>query len=1405
MEEFEKFRLWDAAMLVGSILTFLADQVTDIILAVTFYYYGHYWYSAITVVLILLPNAIVQVFSARWNQIDDSMSRPVGIIHGLLLGIIHRYYRVLTLGLEARGTDDVLDYQRYYQQWSDICMLRLFDSFMESAPQLVFQLYVMVDKSDTWTPFNVAWTAVSAVASTVSLGWGIAAYSQALRIVRDDKGKLSWVGMILQILWRFFMLSARIVALVMLVLTLHHWSVLIIFVHWLVMTGWVVWQDTDFCNNPWEERLYNAVVGVIYCFCFFNLKEGRSRYRMTIFYSITFVENATFVGLYYGFGHHLPDIPVTWFSLGAMGIVIGGTLIGLVSMVIYYRFYHPAGPIPPCGLAANSKIKDNNEDGQKSPGFTIEDVTYDNELDGSHNSRVQRSATVGYSRSFKFSASFTKNTNATLSPSKLGKSQMKVSPGGDIANSSPVTLSQPSPAQVCEKVDSAYSTDSNRTVSRNTEASPTLFPNIDKSPNTSTTSQVNQSITGATNNHNRSHSSIANRSGSSLAFNNDTYVSIESTSPTQEQTYMKICTPKEMSPYKSADNTYQSVHPLSESTRSDANTSQESQVSRITVVDKNSTPRRPKKDLLKRSPVVKDVTNAFIPIMSPANEIDKQQTENIKSDNSKLENRTEERLHAPLTIIIPNISNQAYTKSNSCSPDKWSDNTISMDILNPGNAAPDTSNLAGHDYENLALVNINRAPLGVQHWRTYSDVADGGHDESTKYEKQNKLNGTSSTDYSTYSSLAYCDIYPLSKEMKEQLYRSLTPVSTAATMSSSIANSDVSSNHTYEPIETASRAFDNYDDYVNAPDTSTITLIHHDGNKVTANRIVSMNNLREVLQNHEKVPMDDPEKQEELYILAPMRLLTPIMEESESEMTKSKLYQSSNMTVQSNTYSEVSNSIMSIVSEVLNARSENSQTMRRSVSQKANAPQSSSSLMMTIDEDNINSSSLVHTIEEIRNNSLCNLYYSSSFSDTGGAAKVPEVPSRNSVGYDSLCKENKLLKNVLKDCLTNSPASLNSASSTPVTVKPSLATKKKSPLSASVGSRKNILNLVTTTNDILNTPKKVKTNHPEKLSLPKQSNILSDIDNSVSGETNEFKSLMPHLTYQGAKFLNKIKSSAASDSENDPDSPCLRKARLEKSLPLAGLKQIKENPVILSPSCRYTPDVSSISEETPSPKQFVRNITNQIKPRRHFPIGRKKFEDTSDEKYGFFPENPDLKYGFGYFGDSSSVVETAKLSNSYRTFTAGLEPYSNGQHVETQDGMVKFPSVPSITIPTSMSLTVLNKSDKEFKLKPDETYENLQRNWVTSSLQRRPKGSAVERHQVGRRSMSMLDDFEEKENMVPSKIMGNNKKKPLGAPGNPSPLAFSSNNANSILSPNQRVYRIQPNKTTSPKPILFRK
>ena len=70
-------------------------------------------------------------------------------------------------------------------------------------------------------------------------------------------------------------------------------------VHWLVMTIWVMLQGTDFCPTKVEEKLFDLVVGVIYCFTFFNLKEGKTRWRALVFYSLMFVENAAALALWY--------------------------------------------------------------------------------------------------------------------------------------------------------------------------------------------------------------------------------------------------------------------------------------------------------------------------------------------------------------------------------------------------------------------------------------------------------------------------------------------------------------------------------------------------------------------------------------------------------------------------------------------------------------------------------------------------------------------------------------------------------------------------------------------------------------------------------------------------------------------------------------------------------------------------------------------------------------------------------------------------------------------------------------------------------------------------------------------------------------------------------------------------
>merc|ERR1712241_475759 len=193
---------------------------------------------------------------------------------------------------------------------------------------------------------------------------------------------------------------------------------------------------------------------------------------------------------------------------------------------------------------------------------------------------------------------------------------------------------------------------------------------------------------------------------------------------------------------------------------------------------------------------------------------------------------------------------------------------------------------------------------------------------------------------------------------------------------------------------------------------------------------------------------------------------------------------------------------------------------------------------------------------------------------------------------------------------------------------------------------------------------------------------------------------MPHLTQSGAKFLHKVKKSPTlDDSELDQQQ---QQQEQETLRPDPRLRLVHHS----------TPDTSRLSglSETPSPAQFVRNIGNQTKPKRKLSIVREKVEriqhdDDSDYKYGFMKRNPDAKYGFGYYpSESYTVVETAKLCTS------------STSHI--------------------YSLSALNKGDTVFKLMPEDTYENLQRNnWGSASLQRRPSKIGGERQTLEKTSM----------------------------------------------------------------------
>ncbi|XP_041484029.1 uncharacterized protein LOC121430726 [Lytechinus variegatus] len=333
------FNVLDALFVLISMGLLVADLVTDLIVTCKYFVGGDVVWGALTLGFVVIPSIILQVFSIRWYLVDDDMSSLKWITHIFQFGPLHRYVILFSTGIEARQTGDPLDFERLFYQQSDVCMLRLFESFMESAPQVVLQLYIMVATQD-----ENFWTGTSAAVSLFSLCWALGAYSRAHRKVRRDKKIVSWPGLVLQTIWRIGMISSRVMALVLFASVFKAFIFLAVGIHWIGMLVWVHLQKTDFCTNALEERLFNCVVATIYVFCFFNLKEGKSRKRVLVFYFTMFVENTVLLLVWFNF-----RTVGEWYNVAGFTIVFGGYGIGVVSMVLYYRYLHPRNDFTLCG------------------------------------------------------------------------------------------------------------------------------------------------------------------------------------------------------------------------------------------------------------------------------------------------------------------------------------------------------------------------------------------------------------------------------------------------------------------------------------------------------------------------------------------------------------------------------------------------------------------------------------------------------------------------------------------------------------------------------------------------------------------------------------------------------------------------------------------------------------------------------------------------------------------------------------------------------------------------------------------------------------------------------------------------------------------------------------------------
>ncbi|XP_071117324.1 uncharacterized protein [Haliotis cracherodii] len=318
-----------------SLITFLLDVGTDILVTVQFFENGDLVWGSLTAGFVGVPTLLIQIFSLKWHISDKSLTVATCLPHLFLFAPVQRYLSVIRLALKAKSTRSFNDIDRVYREQNDVCILRLMESFMEAAPQLCLQLYVI------FLANNITILAgVSVCSSLISLAWALTAYGDGLRLAYRDLYRRNWGGLVVHWLWQTFMTAARVMALVMFATVFKAWVFLAAGIHWIAITIWISVKGTDFGDGICERGLFQIVAGFMYIFCFLNLREGRSRYRMLVFYLVFFLENATLVAVWFAYKETSSVLDFVTPS-----VVFGGFVLGILCLLLYYRLLHPGGPI----------------------------------------------------------------------------------------------------------------------------------------------------------------------------------------------------------------------------------------------------------------------------------------------------------------------------------------------------------------------------------------------------------------------------------------------------------------------------------------------------------------------------------------------------------------------------------------------------------------------------------------------------------------------------------------------------------------------------------------------------------------------------------------------------------------------------------------------------------------------------------------------------------------------------------------------------------------------------------------------------------------------------------------------------------------------------------------------------
>ncbi|KAJ8413402.1 hypothetical protein AAFF_G00093980 [Aldrovandia affinis] len=341
-----KFTVLRYLHIVVGVTLYVVDVGTDIWVAAQFGCDGHYTWFTLTLSLVLSGSLVTQIFSYTWFSDDIKrressceMTRPQLILpHILQFGIFIRYFQLLKKGISAIHSNNQKDHREMFAMATDMSMLRLFETFLESAPQLLLQLYIILGHNH-----RSAIQYVCIAGSFLSIAWATVDYRRWFRRSLSHINEMpSGLPTAVYLFYKLFTITSRILSLSLLVV-LNVYCTLALAVVWLCGTIWAHVLKTDFCTSRFLEWFYRGVIGVILIFTFFNVKGQGIRVSMIIYYELYVLQNLAALLSFYFFKSSAETPGYFW---PVTFTIVGTNVIGLICLSLFYAFLHPSGQRP---------------------------------------------------------------------------------------------------------------------------------------------------------------------------------------------------------------------------------------------------------------------------------------------------------------------------------------------------------------------------------------------------------------------------------------------------------------------------------------------------------------------------------------------------------------------------------------------------------------------------------------------------------------------------------------------------------------------------------------------------------------------------------------------------------------------------------------------------------------------------------------------------------------------------------------------------------------------------------------------------------------------------------------------------------------------------------------------------